>query len=163
VPAIVISPWTFKGGVNHDQFDHTSIIRFLELFTANYVSGGVACSSSDARYNNLPQNSWRRQTFGDLTSVFKFNDPPPASVADVNAAFPWAAPYSASSGSFPTMAAACAALASQRYAANAGTTLAAPLSQSTQPWSPPPAQSIELILPVPSYDLAEMTKAAGDR
>ena len=59
VPCIIISPWTAGGWVCSELFDHTSALRFLEVFT------GV-------REENI--SSWRRQTFGDLTSVFRFNE-----------------------------------------------------------------------------------------
>jgi phospholipase C len=59
VPCTVISPWTAGGWVCSDQFDHTSCLQFLEKFT------GV-------REPNISQ--WRRDTFGDLTSAFRFKD-----------------------------------------------------------------------------------------
>jgi phospholipase C len=58
VPAIVVSPWTVGGFVNSEVFDHTSVIRFLE------VRFGVA------EPNISP---WRRAVAGDLTSVFDFS------------------------------------------------------------------------------------------
>lgn len=58
VPCIVISPWTVGGWVCSEPFDHTSVLRFLEAFT------GV-------REPNI--SAWRRQTFGDLTSAFRFH------------------------------------------------------------------------------------------
>jgi phospholipase C len=65
VPCLVISPWTVGGWVCSETFDHTSILRFLEQWT------GV-------REENISE--WRRQTFGDLTSAFRFGeakaDPP---------------------------------------------------------------------------------------
>jgi phospholipase C len=54
VPCILISPWTVGGFVCHDTFDHTSIIRLLELVT------GVV---------NPHITAWRRQTVGDFTSA----------------------------------------------------------------------------------------------
>jgi phospholipase C len=66
VPAIIISPWTVGVGVRTDYFDHTSILQFLEKVT------GVACP-------NLPPGGFRRQTFGDLTTVFNFANPVAAS------------------------------------------------------------------------------------
>jgi phospholipase C len=74
VPAIIISPWTVGGPVQHDPFDHTSIVQFLEKIT------GVPCT-------NLPAGGWRRNTFGDLTSVFDFTQQ--MSAAEVKNAFPW--------------------------------------------------------------------------
>ena len=57
VPCILISPWTTGGWVCSEPFDHTSVLQFLELFT------GV-------REPNI--SDWRRSTFGDLTSAFRF-------------------------------------------------------------------------------------------
>ncbi len=59
VPCIIISPWTVGGRVCSERFDHTSCLQFLEKFT------GV-------REPNITQ--WRRDTFGDLTSAFRFKD-----------------------------------------------------------------------------------------
>ena len=60
VPCIIVSPWTAGGWVCSEPFDHTSVLRFLEVFT------GV-------REPNI--TDWRRKTFGDLTSVFRFDEP----------------------------------------------------------------------------------------
>ena len=57
VPCIIISPWTTGGWVCSEPFDHTSVLRFLEKWT------GVA-------EPNI--SDWRRTTFGDLTSAFRF-------------------------------------------------------------------------------------------
>ncbi|GAA4079274.1 MULTISPECIES: alkaline phosphatase family protein [Streptomyces] len=62
VPAIIVSPWTVGGWVASEAFDHTSALRFLEHFT------GV-------KEPNISQ--WRRRTFGDLTSAFRFNSGQP--------------------------------------------------------------------------------------
>lgn len=59
MPAIVVSPWTAGGWVCSENFDHTSTLRFLEEVT------GVAEPNISA---------WRRRTFGDLTSAFRFDD-----------------------------------------------------------------------------------------
>ena len=61
VPAIVVSPWTAGGYVNSGLFDHTSLIRLIE-----------------ARFGVREPNisAWRRQTCGDLTSVFRFSAAP---------------------------------------------------------------------------------------
>ncbi|MEV7415412.1 phosphocholine-specific phospholipase C [Streptomyces sp. NPDC089919] len=58
VPMTVVSPWTVGGFVSSEQFDHTSVIRFLEKWT------GVQEPNISA---------WRRSVFGDLTSVFDFD------------------------------------------------------------------------------------------
>jgi phospholipase C len=60
VPLWVISPWSRGGWVNSQVFDHTSVLRFLELVT------GVAEPTISA---------WRRAVCGDLTSCFDFNRP----------------------------------------------------------------------------------------
>jgi phospholipase C len=57
VPTIIVSPWTAGGWVCTERFDHTSTLRFLERFT------GVA-------EPNI--SDWRRRTFGDFTSAFRF-------------------------------------------------------------------------------------------
>jgi phospholipase C len=59
VPCIIVSPWTAGGWVCSQPFDHTSALQFLEQFT------GV-------REENI--SAWRRQTFGNLTSAFRFDD-----------------------------------------------------------------------------------------
>jgi phospholipase C len=61
VPCILISPWTTGGWVASEQFDHTSILRFLEEFT------GV-------REPNI--TDWRRKTFGDMTSALRLKQTP---------------------------------------------------------------------------------------
>jgi phospholipase C len=58
VPCIIVSPWTAGGWVCSEQFDHTSVLQFLEKVT------GV-------EEPNITK--WRRQTFGDLTAAFRFN------------------------------------------------------------------------------------------
>jgi phospholipase C len=60
VPCIIVSPWTAGGWVCSQPFDHTSVLQFLERFT------GV-------REPNI--TDWRRRTFGDLTSAFRFGKP----------------------------------------------------------------------------------------
>lgn len=58
VPCIIVSPWTTGGWVCSQTFDHTSILQFLEQFTGVHEP-------------NI--TDWRRQTFGDLTSAFRFH------------------------------------------------------------------------------------------
>lgn len=60
VPLFVVSPWSRGGWVNSQVFDHTSVLRFLELVT------GV-------REPNI--SAWRRAVCGDLTSCFDFGNP----------------------------------------------------------------------------------------
>lgn len=60
VPCIIISPWTAGGWVCSEPFDHTSVLQFLEKFT------GV-------KEPNI--TDWRRATFGDLLSAFRFDGP----------------------------------------------------------------------------------------
>jgi phospholipase C len=56
----VLSPWTKGGWVNSQVFDHTSVIRFIEL-----------------RFGVFEPNisAWRRAVCGDLSSIFNFSDP----------------------------------------------------------------------------------------
>jgi phospholipase C len=61
VPCILVSPWTVGGWVSSQPFDHTSVLQFVERVT------GV-------REPNI--TDWRRKTFGDLTSAFRFNQQP---------------------------------------------------------------------------------------
>lgn len=60
VPCIIVSPWTAGGWVCSELFDHTSVLQFLEKFT------GV-------KEPNI--SDWRRATFGDLLSAFRFHSP----------------------------------------------------------------------------------------
>jgi phospholipase C len=59
VPCIIVSPWTAGGWVCSQPFDHTSVLQFLETLT------GV-------REPNI--SDWRRRTFGNLTSAFRFRE-----------------------------------------------------------------------------------------
>lgn len=59
VPCLLISPWTAGSWVCSEPFDHTSVLRFLEKWT------GV-------EEPNI--SKWRRETFGDLTSAFRFDE-----------------------------------------------------------------------------------------
>lgn len=61
VPCIVVSPWTTGGWICSEPFDHTSILQFLEKVT------GVEAPNITA---------WRRRTFGDMTSIFRFDKVP---------------------------------------------------------------------------------------
>ncbi|MDF0605196.1 phospholipase C, phosphocholine-specific [Neisseriaceae bacterium TC5R-5] len=60
VPMYIISPWSRGGWVNSQNFDHTSVLRFLE-----------------ARFGIAEENisPYRRAVFGDLTSAFNFANP----------------------------------------------------------------------------------------
>jgi phospholipase C len=57
VPLLVVSPFARGGFVCHDQFDHTSLLRFLE-------------TRFGAEVPNL--SAWRRGAVGDLTTAFNF-------------------------------------------------------------------------------------------
>lgn len=65
VPMLVMSPWTRGGWVCSETFDHTSVIQFLEEWTASLGTPAM-CQYISA---------WRRQVCGNLTSVFDFNAP----------------------------------------------------------------------------------------
>jgi phospholipase C len=64
VPAFVVSPWTVGGFVATENFDHTSVIQFLERVT------GVT---------NPNVSQWRREAFGDMTSALGFSNGKPSS------------------------------------------------------------------------------------
>jgi phospholipase C len=56
----VVSPWSHGGWINSQVFDHTSVLRFLEVWT------GVQEPNISA---------WRRSICGDLTSCFDLETP----------------------------------------------------------------------------------------
>ncbi len=61
VPLVVASPWSRGGCVNSEVFDHTSVLRFLEVW--------LAARGAPVREANII--GWRRTVCGDLTSVFR--------------------------------------------------------------------------------------------
>lgn len=65
VPAILVSPWTRGGWVSGETFDHTSIIQFLETWTAAIGTPARSTTITD----------WRRSISGDLTSSMDFANP----------------------------------------------------------------------------------------
>ncbi|MFJ6936492.1 phosphocholine-specific phospholipase C [Streptomyces sp. NPDC101132] len=65
VPMLVMSPWTRGGWVSSEVFDHTSVLRFLETWTAA-LGTPATCPNISA---------WRRKVTGDLTGVFDFARP----------------------------------------------------------------------------------------
>ena len=60
VPMYIISPWSRGGWVNSQNFDHTSVLQFLE-----------ACFG--VKETNI--SPYRRAMLGDLTSAFNFKEP----------------------------------------------------------------------------------------
>ncbi|MFE0461145.1 phosphocholine-specific phospholipase C [Kitasatospora sp. NPDC058965] len=65
VPMVIASPWTRGGWVDSQVYDHTSVIRFLETWTAALGTPAVCPNIS----------TWRRQVCGDLTGAFDFANP----------------------------------------------------------------------------------------
>jgi phospholipase C len=65
VPAILVSPWTRGGWVSGETYDHTSIIQFLEKWTAAQGTPAMSTTITD----------WRRGISGDLTSSMDFAHP----------------------------------------------------------------------------------------
>jgi phospholipase C len=65
VPMVIASPWTRGGFVDSHLYDHTSVIRFMETWTAALGTPAV-CGNISA---------WRRQVCGDLTNAFDFTSP----------------------------------------------------------------------------------------
>ncbi|MFF8596275.1 phosphocholine-specific phospholipase C [Streptomyces sp. NPDC015220] len=71
VPMVVISPWTRGGWVSSEVFEHSSVLRFLETWTA--------ALGKPAKCPNISE--WRRRVSGDLTGVFDFANPVRGTVA----------------------------------------------------------------------------------
>jgi phospholipase C len=69
---MVVSPWSRGGWVDSQVFDHTSVIRFLEVVTGVHEP-------------NI--SSWRRDVCGDLTSALDFTtfDPSVPALPDIDA------------------------------------------------------------------------------
>ncbi|HEY0716277.1 MAG TPA: phospholipase C, phosphocholine-specific [Streptosporangiaceae bacterium] len=65
VPLILVSPWTRGGWVTSETADHTSVIQFLEKWTAARGRPAICPNIS----------AWRRQVCGDLTGAFDFKSP----------------------------------------------------------------------------------------
>jgi phospholipase C len=65
VPLILISPWTRGGWVTSEVSDHTSVIQFVEKWTAALGVPAICPNIS----------AWRRSVCGDLTDAFDFNSP----------------------------------------------------------------------------------------
>ncbi len=65
VPLLLISPWTRGGWVTSEVSDHTSVLQFLELWTAALGTPAVCPNIS----------TWRRSVCGDLTSALDFERP----------------------------------------------------------------------------------------
>ncbi|MCP2341420.1 phospholipase C [Actinomadura rupiterrae] len=65
VPLIAISPWSRGGWVSSEVADHTSVLRFLEKWTAA-LGKPATCPNISA---------WRRKVCGDLTGMFDFANP----------------------------------------------------------------------------------------
>jgi phospholipase C len=65
VPLILVSPWTRGGWVTSETADHTSVIQFLEKWTAALGKPAISPNVS----------AWRRKVCGDLTGAFDFGSP----------------------------------------------------------------------------------------
>ncbi|HEX4657701.1 MAG TPA: phospholipase C, phosphocholine-specific [Streptosporangiaceae bacterium] len=65
VPLLLISPWTRGGWVTSEVSDHTSVIQFLEKWTAAIGTPAICPNIS----------AWRRSVCGDLTGAFDFESP----------------------------------------------------------------------------------------
>jgi phospholipase C len=62
VPMIIASPWSRGGCVCSQVFDHTSVLRFLEVLLSHKTGRAI-------EETNISQ--WRRTVCGDLTSAFR--------------------------------------------------------------------------------------------
>ncbi len=65
VPLLLISPWTRGGWVTSEVSDHTSVLQFLEKWTAALGTPAICPNIS----------AWRRSVCGDLTSALDFAHP----------------------------------------------------------------------------------------
>jgi len=65
VPLLLVSPWTRGGWVTSEVSDHTSVLQFMERWTAA-LGNPVVCSNI---------SDWRRSVCGDLTAAFDFANP----------------------------------------------------------------------------------------
>ncbi|MBS2534941.1 DUF756 domain-containing protein [Catenulispora sp. NF23] len=74
VPMLLVSPWTRGGHVATEVFDHTSTIRFLEVWAKSLGKPFTCPNISD----------WRRSIAGDLTSAIDFTHPQPGPAAFPN-------------------------------------------------------------------------------
>ncbi|MEP0842066.1 MAG: phospholipase C, phosphocholine-specific [Phycisphaerae bacterium] len=74
VPLIVASPWSRGGCVCSQVFDHTSVVRFLEMLLTH---------KTGRPFEEPNVNRWRRTVCGDLTSAFQ------ASPRETDAALPF--------------------------------------------------------------------------
>ena len=140
VPAIIISPWTYRQGVGviHDKMDHTSLLRLVEDVAGQNVAGHAGplfCPS-------FPQSSWRRSFFADLGTVIANlgTSATPASVIENDRQYPGGLPTAATVATWRTNAQARYAYASQHQ--NQGDPRAQELlpPDPPQPW-PPQTQS----------------------
>ncbi|MBL9176156.1 MAG: phospholipase C, phosphocholine-specific [Verrucomicrobiales bacterium] len=62
VPLVIASPWSRGGYVNSQVFDHTSILRMLEVLLSHRTGRPI-------RETNI--SAWRRAVCGDLSTVFR--------------------------------------------------------------------------------------------
>ncbi len=65
VPMTIISPWTRGGRVSSEVADHTSVLRFLERWSAA-IGKPARCPFISA---------WRREVCSDLVAMFDFANP----------------------------------------------------------------------------------------
>ena len=61
IPCTVVSPWTVGGNVASQTFDHTSTLQLIEQ----------VCKAQGYSVTNTNISAWRRETCGDMTSVFQ--------------------------------------------------------------------------------------------
>lgn len=62
VPLVIASPWSRGGYVNSQVFDHTSILRMMEVLLSHRTGRPI-------RETNI--SAWRRAVCGDLSTVFR--------------------------------------------------------------------------------------------
>jgi phospholipase C len=148
VPAIVVSPWTYRRGVIHTPMDHTSLLQLTEDVTGQPCEG-------------LPNPGWRRSTFANLgAAIAELNSTvTPASSLERNATT--GIPTAATAQEWQRVALERHTFASDP--ANAGSPEAQPTRvPRAQTW-PPVLQECEIVLVQASFGRGQVeSKAQGE-
>lgn len=138
VPAIIVSPWTYRRGIVSDQLDHTSIVQLMETVS------GVACTGLPPAGSSL---GWRRASFANLYQVIDPDNSPAAGAQQIQGLQP-----AATVKQWQTNA-------NNRYTplAPKANAPAPPVSQT----GPPIPQSCQVIMTSPSYGQGQVLLQAG--
>jgi len=142
VPAIIVSPMTIGKGVCHAAMDHTSILRLMADVSKVQCKNGT---------NTVQPSPFRTAAFADLSDVI-------ANLAELTGTAPPPLPSVATvSQILQNAIARFNAQGGAQYGKGANPPDLTPPS----PIPHPVTQSIELIVPIGSYDLAQVMKLSG--